>query len=393
MIGFDEAVGLVAGEARPTGKERVLLADASGRVLAAPVRARIEAPRADLSMMDGYAVRAGDVARVPARLRVGGESLPGKSWGTAVAPGACVRIFTGAPMPAGADRVVIQENVAREGEEAVILDAGGDDYIRRRGSDFRAGEEIVSAGALLGPRALVAAAAADVDAVEVFARPRVRLLVTGDELVPPGEATLRPEAVPDSISGGVTALAACWGAQVDAVSRLGDRLDALTAAAFEAVASADLVVVTGGASVGERDFAKAMFGEGLELVFSKVAMKPGKPVWLGRCGQALVLGLPGNPTSALVTARLFLVPLLAGMSGRDPSQALPWRRAALAEALGSAGSRETFSRGYWRDEEVALLPNQDSGAQKMLAAAELLVRRPAGSHGLAAGSMVRVLDF
>ena len=159
-----------------------------------------------------------------------------------------------------------------------------------------------------------------------------------------------------------------------------------------AVEGIDLLVVTGGASVGERDFARAMFGPSLELIFSKVAIKPGKPVWLGRIGTTLILGLPGNPTSALVTARLFLAPLLAGLSGRRPAEALRWRQAPLADSLPLPGDRETFSRAHWQNGRVALLQNQDSGAQKQLLAAELLVRRPIGT-AYAAGEPVEVLEF
>jgi molybdopterin molybdotransferase len=160
------------------------------------------------------------------------------------------------------------------------------------------------------------------------------------------------------------------------------------------VRGADLVVVTGGASVGEKDFAKTMFeSAGLELVFSKVAIKPGKPVWLGRAGGTLVLGLPGNPTSALVTARLFLAPLLAAMTGRSVSEALNWRSAPLAAALPECGSRETFHRGRWRGEAVEVLSFQDSSAQKALADADVLIRQRSNTPAISAGETVQVLEF
>jgi molybdopterin molybdotransferase len=165
-------------------------------------------------------------------------------------------------------------------------------------------------------------------------------------------------------------------------------------AATQATSSSDLVVVTGGASVGEKDFAKTMFEPaGLDLIFSKVSVKPGKPVWLGRSGRALVMGLPGNPTSALVTARLLLAPLLAGLSGRDPLEALSWRSAKLAAPLRECGARETFHRARWSGNDVEVFAFQDSSAQKVLANADVLVRQRANSPALRAGEEVKVLNF
>jgi molybdopterin molybdotransferase len=344
--------------------------------------------------MDGYAVRSADIARLPAVLQVVGEALPGTCPGPAPAPGRCVRIFTGAPVPVGCDRVVMQEEVQREGETARI-DGPLDDsrYIRAAGSDFGEGDELVPAGRLLGPRAIVAAAAGDVASVTVFRAPRVALLATGDELAPPGEARLRPGAVPDSLSDGLAAFVGEWGGQVVHRARLADDLDLLRPEAAAAVQAADLVVVTGGASVGERDFARTMFGDALEIVVAKVAIKPGKPVWLATAGETILLGLPGNPTSALVTARLFLAPLLAGLGGREPAAARAWRQAPLGEPIGPTGARETFSRGRIEGGAVRLMPNQDSGAQRTLADAELLVRRRIDAAGYPAGAMIEVLDF
>lgn len=395
MISFDEAIGLIARTARPLGAEAVPLDQAAGRVLARPVVAQIASPRSDVSAMDGYALSSADLAELPARLRVVGESFAGEGSGIAVAAGQCVRIFTGAPVPAGADRVVIQEEVRREGEVAVIESWPGDaTHIRRRGGDFVEGDELLARGRLLDPRAIVAAAAADAPAVEVYRQPRLHILGTGDELAEPGTAAAREDAIPDSVSLGVAALARQWGARVVARTRLADDLQALVEAAGEALRNADVVVVTGGASVGERDFAKAMFEPaGLELVFSKVAIKPGKPVWLGRAGGALVVGLPGNPTSAMVTARLLLAPLLAAMTGRGTGEALNWRRAPLASALDASGGRETFHRGCWAGDRVRLFSNQDSSAQKLLAEADVLVRQHPRSAAQSAGSDVDLLDF
>ncbi|MGQ0588286.1 MAG: molybdopterin molybdotransferase MoeA [Sphingosinicella sp.] len=393
MISFDEAVMLVADAASPVGREQVPLAAAHGRVLAEAVRARVDAPPGDVSAMDGYAVRDGDLAALPARLRLIGESLAGRGFGHPVGAGECVRIFTGAPVPAGADRIVIQEVVTRQGETACFTETPGvARHIRGRGSDFAVGDILLEPGRLLDARALVAAAGADLDQLEVFRRPRVAILATGDELVPPGTAAGQAEALPESVSFGIAALTADWGGAVALRRRLRDDLEDMRKAAAEALASADLVVVTGGASVGERDFAKAMF-EKLDLVFAKVAIKPGKPVWLGRAAGRLVMGLPGNPTSAMVTARVLLAPLLARMTGRNPAEALRWRSMPLAGQLGPCGGRETFVRAASDRDLAQPLSNQDSSAQKTLAHADLLLRRPAGAPAAVAGEIVEALDF
>lgn len=356
--------------------------------------AEVDSPPRDVSAMDGYAVRDADLARFPARLAVVAQSLPGATPDFTIGPGRCARIFTGAPVPPGADRVVIQEVVRREGD-AAIIDAppGNARHIRARGSDFAQGDELLPAGRRLDPRALVAAAGADLAEVEVWRRPRVTILVTGDELAPPGEARTTPGAIPESVSFGVAALVAEWGGDVIGGRRLADDLDSLLCTGADALAASDLVVVTGGASVGERDFAKRMFGDALELIFTKVAIKPGKPVWLARAGAALVIGLPGNPTSALVTARLLLAPLLAGLAGRDPLAASRWHHAPLAAPLPAGGDRETFLRARWDGDAVAILSFQDSGAQKALAEAELLVRQRANASAMAAGEMIEVLEL
>jgi molybdopterin molybdotransferase len=261
-----------------------------------------------------------------------------------------------------------------------------------RGKDFRVGDEVLVAGRLLDPATLVAAAGADVAEVEVFVRPRVALLSTGDELVEPGEARMATLAVPDSASLGVAVLAGQWGGQVVSRARLRDDLAAMEVAARDAVDAADMVLVIGGASVGERDFAKAMFGPfGLDLLFSKVSIRPGKPAWFGRVGETLVLGLPGNPTSALVTARLLLAPLLAAMQGRPLEQALAWEPARLASPIPACDLRETFHRARLASDEVSLVDFQESHAQKALAEADVLARQPANTAAVPAGEDVQVL--
>ena len=394
MISFDQALDRIYASTRPLGSETIAVTAATGRVLAAPVIAQIPSPRCDVSAMDGYAVRDADLAILPARLRVIGESFAGGAK-KAIGSGECIRIFTGAPVPDGADRVVIQEEVRREDDVAIFEQGPGKArHIRGRAGDFDQGDELLGTGRMLDKRAIVAAAAADLAEIAVFKRVRVSILSTGDELADPGIAAGRPEAIPESVSLGIAAMVTEWGAEVIDRRRLRDDLPLMESTAAAALAGSDLVVVTGGASVGEKDFAKRMFEPaGLELIFSKVSIKPGKPVWLGRCGSKWVMGLPGNPTSALVSARLLLAPLIAGLSGQEPDRALPWRSAKLTTALNGCGPRETFHRARWVGDQVEIIAFQDSSAQKALADADLLVRQRANAPRVSMGEPVQVLDF
>ena len=395
MISFDQAVVIVRGVARPLASEIVAVADAHRRVLAEAVVARVDAPPCDVSAMDGYAVRDSDLSTLPASLQVAGESYAGSQGGGAVAAGECVRIFTGAPLPEGADRVVIQEVVKREGDTAIIATAPGPArHIRRRANDFATGAILAEAGTRLGYRDLVVVAGGDVGEVPVWRRPCVTIIGTGDELADPGCAAGIPGAIPESVSLGVAALIEDVGATVSSRVRLRDELETMKRAATEAASASDLIVVTGGASVGERDFAKTMFAElGLQLLIAKVAIKPGKPVWLGRVGTTLVMGLPGNPTSALVTARLLLAPLVAGLCGLDPLSTHRWHEAPLRQPIAATGDRETFLRGRFAEGGVIPTSNQDSSAQQALAASSLLIRRRPSAPALEPGETVEVLEF
>lgn len=394
MTCFDEAVELIRQFAHPLGTETIPLDAAAGRTLAAPVVAQISSPRTDVSAMDGYAVRSEDLSSIPARLRIAGESFAGQGWNGKVDVGTCVRIFTGARVPPGADRVIIQEDVRRDDNVAIIGEYGTQRHIRKRASDFALDEELLPRGRSLDPRAIVAAAGADIAHLEVYRQPRLTVLGTGDELTQPGAAREHPDLIPESVTFGVSALAEYWGAICVARRCLRDDLPSMQRAASAAVAASDVIVVTGGASVGEKDFAKAMFAQaGLELLFSKVSMKPGKPVWIGRSGDRFIVGLPGNPTSALVTARLLLAPLLCGLAGCAIACALAWRMLPLASELGPSGPRETFHRARLKNGIAEILPFQDSSAQKALAQADILVRQAANSQRIAAGAMAQTLDF
>ena len=395
MISFDQATTIVSEAAKPLGREPVPIGSAHRRVIAEDVIARVNSPPSDVSAMDGYAVRDEDLSVLPARLRVIGESFAGSAFAGSAQQGSSVRIFTGAPVPQDADRVVIQEVVRREEDVAVIDDYPGPArHIRGQGSDFRAGALLLGAGTRLGYRELVAVAGGDLAEVMVWRRPSAVILGTGDELAAPGTASGRPGTIPESVSFGIAALAEDWGAAVSDRVHLPDDLGTMEKVAARTLEQADLVVVTGGASVGERDFAKAMFEcQGLELLFSKVAIKPGKPVWLGRAGGKLVMGLPGNPTSALVTARLLLAPLVAGLSGLNPHSALRWRKTPLLSPLPVCGDRETFVRARSFQDGTEPLSNQDSSAQKALVEADLLLRRRAGEAAASTDDLVSTLDF
>lgn len=394
MISFDEALGLIAAQVGPRGTEEVPLAQAAGRILAAPLHARTASPRVAVAAMDGYAVidaatRPGDV------LSVIGESRAGCGYTGVVKSGEAVRIFTGAPMPKGADRCVMQEYATRDGDVVRFAEGYGPGWhVRAAGSDFAAEDLLLDSGTRLTPRAMIAAAAADVAHLTLARQPRIAIIGTGDELAPPGEAYRREDAIPESVTFGVSAMAEQAGAKVVTKTIGLDDLSSLEAAAGKALELADLVIVTGGASVGERDFAKPMFAaHGLDLVFAKVGIKPGKPVWLGRAAGKWVLGLPGNPTSAMVTARLFLLPVLARLQGQTVADAIRWRKLPLAAPLSSTGNRETFVRARWDEAGLVPLGNQDSGAQGPLAAADWLIRCPVGQAALEEGQAVTALSF
>lgn len=395
IIDYATALQRICDAVQATGVEDVPLDAAHRRVLAQPLVAPRDTPPHPTSAMDGYALRRSDFDGGTTCFRNVGVAAAGGGFAGMVGTGECVRIFTGAPLPAGCDHVIIQENVTVDGSSVTITcPDNAMPHVRAAGMDFRAGDKLLAAGTYLTPRAMVTAAAADVAQVPVHTRPRVHIIATGDELVAPGDAAGNPRHIPESVGFGIAALVADMGGVVVGRDRIGDDLSALEQAAGRALANADLVIATGGASVGERDFAKTMFApHGLDLIFAKVAIKPGKPVWFGRAGRTMVMGLPGNPTSAMVTARLLLVPLLAALAGRNPTDTLIWRKIPLGAPLRANGDRELFTRARLVEGQALPVNNQDSSAQKMLAAADILIRQPAHGPALDAGQWVDALDF
>jgi molybdopterin molybdotransferase len=392
-LSFDAAQAMLAAIARPLGTESVRLAKAGRRVLAEPLGATLDIPSRDLAAMDGFAVREHDLAAGVRSFTVTGAAYPGAPWTGNVGAGDAIRIMTGAPMPAGADRVLMRELVTdRDGTITRGGPVPAKPHVRKRGSDTPAGTEVLPAGKLLDPRALVVAAAADAARLTVWRRPSVRVIATGDELVSAGSAR-ETGGIPDSLSEAVLLMARQWGAAPLGATLVRDDPEQLAHAAGAALDDADVLVLCGGASRGDRDFAKsALTGLGLELLFADVAIKPGKPVWCGRIGQKLVLGLPGNPTAAMTVARLFLAPLLTALGGRGVGPALRWERARLLESV-TTGDREAFLCAERMEEGVRVLPRQSASAQCMLARADALVRIAPGLTPLAIGVSVELLRF
>lgn len=394
MLDFDAAITLLQESVSVLSSETLALENAAGRFLAEDVLARNNAPRNDVSSMDGYAV-ARNTTRPDEWQAIVGEARPGKPFLEKVGPGEAVRIFTGGELPRGADTIIMQEYALREGDRVLFReDFGPAVHVRTAGSDFCCGDILLSAGERLSPQAMIATAAADHSRVRVSRQPQVAIIATGNELEAPGQAFTKENALPESASFGVSALSERMGARTTLRIRGRDELAELSELAARALEVSDCVVVIGGASVGDYDFARPMFTElGMRLVFSKVAIRPGKPVWLGKVGEKSVLGLPGNPTSALVTARLFLQPLLAAMQGGHPSRELAFTTIQLAGELPATGDRTTFARARSTPEGLVPPENQESGAQSPLALSNWLIRRPARSPAAKSGMVVEAMPI
>ena len=392
-MSFEEATSLITAHAKPLGTEPVSIESADGRILSKPAIANLTAPPTLVSAMDGYAVIDSDLLQLPATLKVIGRSFAGAGFGAVLSAGTCVRIFTGAPAPAGTNRVVMQEDVHEINGAATFTKALSQRrHLRLPGSDFQKGDVIVDAGSYLTPQRLIGVAAANLAEVEVFRQPRVAILCCGDELVEPGSNNKSADSIPESISYGIAALVRRWGGIVVARLRRPDDLTCLESAVADASARADVVVVIGGASVGEKDYAKDAFAPlQMELLFARVAIKPGKPVWFGRAGKALVVGLPGNPGSALVTGRLFLAPLLVGLSGGNVGEALDWRMMRSKTRISGCSDRDIFARATILARSAVLLADQDSGSQKALSEATHLIRRRSGDPSSDIDALVETL--
>jgi molybdopterin molybdotransferase len=396
MISLEEARGRILEALAPTTAETIALAEAWHRVLARPVLARLTQPPADVSAMDGYAVRAADAVEGE-RLAVIGAAPAGHPFAGTVGPGQAVRIFTGGFVPPGADAILLQED-ATEAERGVTVNetVKPGRWIRRQGLDFTAGEELLPAGRRLTARDVGLAAAANHPWVTVHRRPRIGILATGDEIALPGEP-IPAGGIVSSNAHALAALVRASGGEAVVLPIAPDDRDAIAEAAVAARAC-DMLVTTGGASVGEHDLVqKALGPEGFALDFWKIAMRPGKPLIWGRLGRTPVLGLPGNPVSALVCGVQFLVPAIAVMSGLPggPPPTLLVRAGADLPANDKRFDHLRASLGTDRDgRPVATpFPVQDSSMLKTLARAEALILRPPHAPPLPEGAEVEAIPL
>jgi molybdopterin molybdotransferase len=390
MISVEDARARILAGLAPTGAETVSLAQGLGRVLAAPVTARLTQPPADVSAMDGYALRAAD-ARQGAHMQIIGTAPAGHPFPGAVGPGQAVRLFTGSVVPDGADTVLVQEDATASGTRLTVNEAAQEQKnIRRAGQDFTAGDTLLSTGKRLTARDIGLAAAGNHPWLSVHRRPRIAILATGDEISLPGDP-ITPGGIASSNAHALAAFITAAGGEPSILPIARDNLEALALGA-DAARGADLLLTTGGASVGDHDLVRQTAG--MVLDFWKIAMRPGKPLIFGQIGDLPLLGLPGNPVSAFVCALLFLKPAIERLSGLpgDPPELEP---AQLGAALKANDIREDYLRatlarhgGAWI---ATPFPTQDSGMLRNLALADCLIRRPPGQAALPAGAGVDII--
>jgi len=395
---LDSVPGPVATERRPVGA-------CADRTLAEDLTALRDQPPFRASAMDGYAVRSADCPEAPVTLRVIGASAAGRRFSGILGPGEAVRIFTGAPLPEGADAIVLQEDTTADGDRVVIREAPRPQrHIRPAGLDFRAGDTLLSAGTRLDARHVALAAAMGHGVLAVRRRPRVAILATGDELVRAGEPVGPDQIVASSLPSTAAIVKKAGGEALDlgiardTLESLDERIEAARAA------EADILVTLGGASVGEHDLVqKALARQGMDLGFWRVALRPGKPLMHGRLGTTLLLGLPGNPVSTLVCAILFLVPAIRALCGDPQAGADPTESAILSSGLPPNGDRQDYMRASLESREVetaagllsipVALPHerQDSSMLGILGRSDALLVRPPHAPAAPAGTPCRIL--
>ncbi len=395
MISVDEAGTRIRGNLERVPFEEVALSQSTGRVLAVDVLSAVTKPPAAISSMDGYAVRAVDVACVPVVLDIVGEAAAGHAPAGAIGPGEAVRIFTGGVLPAGADSVVIQENTVRDSSRVTVrASAHEGQFVRRRGLDFTEGDAAGLTGRLLGPREIGLIASMNASWVRVARRPRIAIMGTGDELVRPGDVP-RPDQVVSSNSLVLAALVSKAGGEAVNLGIARDNRRSILDCLHHATGS-DMLVVTGGMSVGEHDLVrKVMEQEGMDLDFWKVAMRPGKPLAFGLLDSMPVLGFPGNPVSTLVCGHLFLRPAIHAMLGRIDGD-IGEDPAITTTGLAANDERQDYLRAtHTRSPsggfDVTAFDRQDSSMVAVLASASCLIIRPPHAPAVPAGGHVRIM--
>ncbi|KAB0539223.1 molybdopterin molybdotransferase [Pseudochrobactrum saccharolyticum] len=401
LLPVDEALRLLLADKMPSGHEQVALHEAGDRVLATSIFASFNQPPFDASAMDGYAIRFADAEQLPVTLKVIGESAAGKGFDGTVRSGEAVRIFTGAPMPAGADTIVIQEDTQQEGNLVTLLrDVDKNRHIRFSGLDFKDGECLLQTGHLLDPASLSLAAASGHAQLQVYKRPKTAILATGNELVPAGTVPAADQIV-SSNSYGVAEIVRRNGGTADDLGIVPDDLALIEQSIRNIAASdADILITLGGASVGDHDLVhKALTNCGVELGFYKIAMRPGKPLMFGQLeseGKAplLVLGLPGNPVSSLVCSYVFLAPLVARLAGKAATTYIASAR--LAQDMAANGNRRDYARAaLTRNSDGELLatplPVQDSSMLTVITRADALLIREPFAEAAKAGDRCQIL--
>lgn len=388
LLPLAEAQQRLLAQITPLPVERIAVEDSAGRWLAEPLTAQRMQPAADLSSMDGYAVRGDDLS---GPWQVVGESAAGHPWPGVLAIGQALRIATGALVPQGAGAVLIQEDCARKGDLVTLTGTLPDPvgrHIRRRGFDFSDGTPLLPAGTRMGPAQIALAIAGGHSTVSVHRLPHVAIIDSGDELAPPG-MPCPPHQLPASNGAMLAAMVGALGCRVTRIGPVRDDLEALVGA-LEQAGAADVIVTSGGASVGDHDLIRPALKQwGATLAFWRVAMRPGKPVMHARRGNIQVLGLPGNPVSGLVCAYFFLLPMLRALGGAD--HVLPRRvMARAAGALAAGGTRQEFIRGLWDGESVVPNPMRDSSALAAMAASNCLIDRPVGADRVEMGEILGI---
>ncbi len=398
-LSVNEALAQILEGAKPTASEAVGLLGATGRTLSEPLTSILTQPPFDASAMDGFAVRADDVQQLPATLKVIGEAAAGHPFAGTLQSGQTVRIFTGAPLPEGANSIVIQENTSLDGNHVTInegtLDPG---HLRPRGGDFSAGDVMIEAGTRLQPRHIALAAAMGHAELNVHRKPVVAVLATGDELVPPG-TTPGPGQIVASNSYAIAAMLERAGADARLLGIAADTLESLHSHLDQA-ANADVLITIGGASVGDHDLVSpALQAAGFSLDFWKIAMRPGKPLMFAHKGPQRAIGLPGNPVSSIICTAIFILPLIASLSGRQPKSG-ELTQARLTQPLTKNGPRQHYMRAKLDtstngEPQVTPARSQDSSLLSVLAGSNTLIVREPHAPALNAGENVTVcpIDF